>query len=852
MGQKNIVGKVQDAQGEPIAYATVSLLTADSSLVTGAITDEKGAFSISAYGPTPTLPTREGEEDPPHPSLQREGVKSNNNYILQVSFIGYKTVARSIHSGDAKLLITLQEESAELAEVEVKAKRQLIERQFDKIVLNVSNSPFAAGSNGKDLLKKAPGVQVDKDGNVTVNGKSVEVYIDGRPSYLIGNQLKAMLEGTDGSTIEKIEIISNPSAKYDAAGQGGIINIKTKRNMMQGLNGTLTASYGGMYYGDVEKWQNREMFSLNLNYRSEKTYTFATLTQLYVDQNIHVEVGSEVLDTLTQTRTERYDESEYVCDFQYYMAKIGNDWFIDKKNTFGFIFQAPFMIMRQNVPEGRGWGYTKVGDDIVENSMSVLANPIRSQQYTANLNYTHVFNDSLDRELTANMDYNRYAGQQGNSQQNRYYRTAWSQEPFHSAAWRPHLLEAGAYSDTVVTGMDIETDQVVDIYSAKVDFQTRFWQTGVIEAGAKWAMSNTFNRMTTDSTLNGVARPTQHSDFDYSEQVAAVYVSVAKQFGQKFNAKLGLRGEFTHSEGDWISADSTSMKNYFDVFPTAFFGYSPTDKWSMNVSYTRRIKRPNYYQLNPFRTYMDAHNYQEGNLELTPEFNNQVDLNFSYSQYVSLAFNFAHTQDMLSAHMELLPNGNGRQKWVNFGTCTTHGGNLSLTELPLVPKFETGADGTRQMAGAWLALTVNAAYYNFINRSYDGTYLNRNHYASASATLTAYLPKDWTLSVDGNYNTPLTIGYNKTDATWYMGAAVRKMWRKQGLILNIQAQDLLRSVHYRSESFGMAEGNSSYIYQNSRYQHVSLSLTWMFGQQQYVKRRNVGNMEEAERLGGGG
>ncbi len=817
MGQKSISGKVQDAQGDPIAYATVSLLTADSTLVTGAITDEKGAFSLVRPG-------------------------DRTSMILQVSFIGYETVARTIQLNSSstagetpaspEVLITLREESEELAEVEVKAKRQLIERQFDKIVLNVSNSPFAAGSNGKDLLKKAPGVQVDKDGNVTVNGKSVEVYIDGRPSYLSGDQLKAMLEGTDGSTIEKIEIISNPSAKYDAAGQGGIINIKTKRNMMQGLNGTLSASYGGMYYGDVEKWQNREMFSLNLNYRSEKTYTFATLTQFYVDQNIHVEVGSEAQDTLTQTRTERYDESEYVCDFQYYMLKVGNDWFIDKKNTFGFIFQAPFMIMRQNVPAGRGWGYTKVGNDIVENSMSVLENPIRSQQYTANLNYTHVFNDSLDRELTTNVDYNRYAGQQMNSQQNTY---------FHNS-----------FADTTRMGMVINTDQKVDIYSAKVDFQTRFWQTGMIEAGAKWAMSNTFNRMTTDSTVNDVARETLHSDFDYSEQVAAVYISVAKQFGQKFNAKLGLRGEFTHSEGDWISADSTSMKNYFDVFPTAFFGYNPTDKWSMNVSYTRRIKRPSYYQLNPFRTYLDAHNYQEGNLELTPEFNNQVDLNFSYSQYVALAFNFAHTQDMLSAHMELLPNGNGRQKWVNFGTCTTHGGNLSLTELPLVPKFETGADGTRQMTGAWLALTVNAAYYNFINRSYDGTYLNRNHYASASATLTAYLPQDWTLSVDGNYNTPLTIGYNKTDATWYMGAAVRKMWRKQGLILNIQAQDLLRSVHYRSDSFGMVEGNSSYYYQNSRYQNVSMSLTWMFGQQQYMKRRKVGDMDEASRLGGGG
>ena len=210
--QSNLAGKVQDTQSAPIAYATVSLLRTDSTLVTGTITDDAGVFALSA---------------------------PSGKYLLQVSYIGYRTVCRKVQSGDVNLLLTLSEESKQLGEVEVKAKKQLIERQFDKIVLNVSNSPFAMGSNGKDLLKKAPGVNVDKDGNVTVNGKSVEVYIDGRPSYLSGEQLKAMLEGTDGSTIEKIEIISNPSAKYDASGQGGIINIKTKRNMMRGLNGTL-------------------------------------------------------------------------------------------------------------------------------------------------------------------------------------------------------------------------------------------------------------------------------------------------------------------------------------------------------------------------------------------------------------------------------------------------------------------------------------------------------------------------------------------------------------------------------------------------------------------------------------
>lgn len=804
--QKTISGKVQDIRSTPIAYATVSLMQSDSSLVTGAITDNAGAFTLSA---------------------------PSGKYLLQVSFVGYQTTCQTVKAGDKDLLLTLREETAQLGEVEVKAKKQLIERQFDKIVLNVSNSPFAMGSNGKDLLKKAPGVNVDKDGNVTVNGKSVEVYIDGRPSYLSGQQLKAMLEGTDGSTIEKIEIISNPSAKYDASGQGGIINIKTKRNMMRGLNGTLSAAYGGMYYGDINKYQNMEMFSLNLNYRTAKTYTFGSLTQVYTNQNVGMEIGSTYLDTLTRTTTERYDKSEYACDFQYYMAKIGNDWFIDSVNTFGFIFQAPIMLMRQDVPDGQGYGWTKVGNDTTENSMLTISSPMFSQQYTANLNYTHVFNDSLERELTVNADYNRNGWKQDNTQSNTYtYPTM---------------------PDSVLrTGLDIRTNQAVDIYSAKLDFQTRFWQTGMIETGAKWALSNTDNRMTTDSLLNGISRPTAHSDFTYSEHVAALYISLAKQFGKHFNAKLGLRGEYTHSNGNWLSADSTSVKDYFNLFPTAFLGYNPTDKWAMNISYTRRIKRPSYYQLNPFRSYIDAHNYTEGNPELTPEFNNQVDLNFSWSQYVSLAFNFSHTQDMFSQRAEILPNGDGRMKWLNFGTCTTHGGDLSLTELPIVPKFVTGEDGSRTMQGAWLALTVNGGYYHFINRSYDGLYDNRSHWGYVSANLNAYLPKDWTISIDGSYNAPVVNGYNYQSEFIYTGVAVHKMWMEKGLIFNLQLQDALRTLRGRNESLGLAEGNRSYTASDYRNQKVMFSVTWMFGQQQYVKHRKVGDLDESSRLGSGG
>lgn len=439
----------------------------------------------------------------------------------------------------------------------------------------------------------------------------------------------------------------------------------------------------------------------------------------------------------------------------------------------------------------------------------------------------------MERELTANIDYNRNGWKQQNEQSNTYtYPT------------RP---------DSVLhTGLNIKTNQIVDIYSAKLDFQTRFWQTGMIETGAKYALSNTDNRMTTDSLLNDCQSLAAHSDFSYSEHVAALYISLAKQFGQHFNAKLGLRGEYTHSNGNWRSADSTSTKDYFNLFPTAFLGYNPTDKWAMNISYTRRIKRPSYYQLNPFRTYIDAHNYAEGNPELTPEFNNQVDLNFSYSQYVSLAFNFSHTQDMFSQRTEILPNGDGRMKWKNFGTCTTHGGNLSLTELPLVPKFVTGEDGSRTMQGAWLALTVNGGYYHFINRSYDGLYDNRSHWGYVSANLNAYLPKDWTISIDGSYNAPVVNGYNYQSEFIYTGVAVHKMWMEKGLIFNLQLQDALRTLRGRNESLGLAEGNSNYTAQEYRNQRLTFSVTWMFGQQQYVKHRKVGNLDESSRLGSGG
>ena len=822
---ETVKGSVVDSRGEAMPYVTISVLAKDSTLLTGAITDEDGKYEISA--PSLERVKSSARSDCRWPSVELPG----EGFLIQASYVGYQT---AFGGPD----FVLKEETEHLQELEVKAKKPLIERQMDKLVVNVSASPLSAGSNGNDILRRAPGVRIDKDGNITVNGKSVEIWVDGKPSYLSGQQLKAMLDGTDGNTIEKIEIISNPSAKYDASGQGGIINIKTKRNMMKGLNGMLSAAYGGMYFGDVKRWLSNEMFSLNLNYRSEKTYTFGQFTQVFAQNDIDFESYRET------PFLKNYSYSDYAMNFQYYMLKLGNDWYIDSLNTLGFILQVPFMDVDQHIVPGRNSAYMIQGADTT-NSTTNSQNRLKAPQHTANLNYTHTFSEALERELTVNIDYNRYNNGSVNFQETNYDKT---------------------FGGINSLGIDIKSRQIVNIYSGKLDFQTKFWKTGMIEAGVKYALSSTDNNMTTDSTRNGDARPTDHNAFRYDEHVAAAYISVGKQFGEHWSVKLGLRGEYTFSHGEWRdnSLDSVINKSYFDPFPTAYIGYTskPLGKLqqpiAVSASYTRRIKRPSYWMLNPFTSYVDAYTIQKGNTNLTPEFNNDVELHFSWTQYLNMTFNFAHTQDMFSSKITILPSGIGYSQWINFGTCTTHGFNISLTELPLVPKYITMEDGSKSMQGAWLALTVNAGWLHFINKSYekqdDGTpdYIMKSHYGYVGGTLSAYLPKDWTMTFDANWSSPMITGYDKSGSTWFASFGVRKMWMKKGLIFNLNVQDLLRSLSFRSDDMSQQAGYKSWYKNTIRQQRVMFSLTWMFGQYQQHKNRKVGSLDESSRLGGGG
>ena len=301
LSASGISGYIQTNEGTGLPFVTVSLLKADSSLVTGTISCDDGSFRLSLSFPS----------------------SDKVNYILKASYIGYETQYLNLSAATDTIIIRLHEETEQLAEVVVLQKAPLVERRMDKIVMNVASSPLAVGNNGKDILKKAPGVHIDRNGKITVNGKPIEVYIDGRPSYLSGEQLKAMLEGTDGATIDRLEIITQPSSKYDAAGQGGIINIKTKRNRSKGLNGSVSAGYGGMYWRDLKEYMQDEHVSFNLNYRGAKTYTAVSLTQQFGDRTETYQAATNTSEDtrLTQNRTRNKK--------QYYLFKLSNDFLLD-------------------------------------------------------------------------------------------------------------------------------------------------------------------------------------------------------------------------------------------------------------------------------------------------------------------------------------------------------------------------------------------------------------------------------------------------------------------------------------------------------------------------------------------
>lgn len=814
-GQPWVKGTVVDkSNSTALPFATVVLMTVDSTVVTGAVTDEMGDFHLK--------------------------VPKRGEYVLTASFIGYNTVtiALKVEGEQTQLApIALEPDAKMLEAVQVVDRAPIVEQKMDKLVMNVSKSVFAQGSSALDLLRKAPGVSIDREGNVLLNGQPVAVWIDGRPSHLDGKSLETLLQGTDGTNIDRIEVIANPSAKYDAEGQGGIVDIRTKHHFAQGLDGSLSVKAGGMGFGrELEYRPHRNQFFMeqgvnaNVNFRTEKTNTFVQLAEQ--SQQIGVNLTNMAQYSLGGVALKQYSGSLVNVETKGLTLKLGNDWYIDSSNTVGAIFTMPFSSVRQW--DDSSYSYQSVSDNVWQMIRSVPVTEYSLSQYIGNLNYTHIFDPSRSAEITANLDYFHNITNSNNQQDNHFLPCLPLMEPRLLPVDSTHYL-------------NLYSDNTIDIYSAKADYQSLVFGSYMLEAGAKYALSHTDNNLTQIrgvgySGNDSILGSTIHNPFDYTEHVGALYATVAHQFSPSWSAKAGLRGEYTYA----YNTSHTVAQDYFDLFPTLFVGYNSADFSKRGgLTYSRRITRPNYNQLNPFQNYVDAHTSNMGNPDLKPSYSDNVSLTAGFGRYLTLMANFIYTKDQLTVIPTLDPStGNQVMHYDNFGSTTLMGGGLAFTEFPI---------------GKVLTFSLNAHAYDY--RSYDAASTSRvagqtsaptvydkhSLLASAYAVLTLNLPAQWKVQIDGYYSTPIIVGYLHTSSNELVNLGVKKSAFDGRLLFSLQVNDIFRTM---SNSFDVlyADGVVSKFEQNYLMQKVTLGVQWKFGSaQKPLRQRNVGTLDELER-----
>jgi hypothetical protein len=603
---QKITGLVQEANGQAAGFSTVTLhKSSDSTLVKGAITGEDGAFELNGV--------------------------SSGVYFLKATLIGAgdAVIPAFEYAGGDKTLETVVLKAAEnqLAEVAVVARRPPVEVKADKTILNVEGTVNSTGLNVLELLRKAPGVTVDNNENVNVRGKNaVRVMIDGREVPLDGKDLAAQLKGMQAADIANIEIISNPSAKYDAAGNAGIINIRMKKNKALGTNGNfgMEAIYGETLKGGA---------NISLNHRGKKFNLFGSANGFYGDwHNRQNFLREQLQDTLRADgvpgedwRVFNQKNKEY-SENRYRGFRAGADWFVHDYHTVGVLVSGS-----ANPGDWYSSSVASISDRHSVNridSLLVATNHQASDRKDLNINLNYRFADTSGHSFNVDLDRGAYRIR-GASYQPNFYRNAGNSELIREAIYRNN------------------TPTDINIMTAKADYEQRFWK-GMLGVGLKYSDIETFNTFDFFNVINGesVKNEAQSNSVDYTERTTAAYVNYNRPVGKKLNIQAGLRMENTDYKG--IGKDSVFTNNYTEFFPSAAITYTFTPKVGLNITYSRRIDRPSYQDLNPFENKLDELTYQKGNPMLRPQFTNSFEISPTYSGYPIMTLGYSHTKDVFT------------------------------------------------------------------------------------------------------------------------------------------------------------------------------------------------------------
>lgn len=600
-GIANVRGKVLTIDKQAVENATVTLLSAaDSTNVRTVFSEKSGVFGFQEVKP--------------------------GQYLVRVTQVGFTTLlSKPFTVSEESELITIESfvmslNIATMDEVRVESKKPFVEKKLDRIIVNVENSIVSAGSSVLDVLERAPGVVVNQESSINLQGKQgVVVMIDGKPTPLSGSDLITYLKGIPSSNIAAIEIITQPSARYDAAGNAGIINIKFKKDQRQGLNGTLTASYGqGRYH--------KPSASTTLNYRKKSWNLFGSLSYIRPLNFTRFYINRKFFDT-DRSLLSIFDQTSYIRQpIASQNARFGVDYYVGKKTIIGLLFN---LNQNNNSRDGSTNSIiTQPSGELDYNTRTSIGMKERRFNGFANINLKHVF-DSTGTELSADIDYGE----------------------FSAKTFQDVMSSDFDKNNSVLRSSELETDQrgTITVRSAKADFVKSIRGNGKLEAGVKFSLVRSDNDVKFFDIVNDapVLDNSRSNHFIYDENVNAAYTSYSKEL-KKIDFQIGLRMEQTVTRGRQLSSGESFSRNYVNLFPSISFNQKISPVHQLSFSYARRIDRPSYRQLNPFKIFVDPYTYVEGDPSLKPVFTNVYEFTHNYKGGIMTTLSYSSTRDVIT------------------------------------------------------------------------------------------------------------------------------------------------------------------------------------------------------------
>lgn len=807
-GSGKISGTLLNNAGKPLQSVSVSLLKAkDSSLVKVAVTGKEGKYEF-------------------------EDVAAGDYFLIATSVGFEKTFSEffSINtSGPSVQLKTLQmqEIAKGLDGVTVTGKRPFIETKIDKTIVNVDASPTSAGATAMEVLEKSPGISVDNDGNISLRGKAgVIIMLDGKLSYLSAADLANLLKNMPASALDQVEIMTNPSSKYDASGNSGIINIKTKKGKNAGFNGSVMAGITSSIYKprDATYFIPKSQNSINFNWRKGKINFFGNYNPNVFRGRNTLTFENRFLDDNKNITGYNNTETRFKFGNNNHTLKLGLDWYADKKNIFGIVVSG-FTFSGHPTPVTVG-DLSDVNRQLESRLVSNTENKIKFKNGTLNLNWKHNF-DTTGKELTADFDYVAYSSISDMILTTDYYNNLLQQTG--TSSLKGHLP-----SD-------------IDIYTFKTDYVHPVIG-GRIEAGLKFSYVKNNNGVNYENFINGKWEEDQvrSNHFIYDENINAAYLNYSKQV-KKWSFQAGLRIENTIAHGNQLGNQVIQQTKFkrdtTNLFPTAFISYTLNDKNSLTVSYGRRINRPNYRDLNPFTYFLDSLSYQQGNIYLKPQYTHNIELTHAFMGKFITTLNYSSTDDVISQIIKLDPNNPDSK--------------IRFVTVDNVAKFRnTGISVTAPIKVAkWWTANI---FTNVFNNQYEGVYDTINidlSFTSFMVNITNNFNfgKGYSGEISGFYRYKGINNLTEMQPIYQMSFGVQKQVMKGKGTLRLNIRDPFAWQKFEGlTKYGRIDGD---FLSRPDIRQVTATFTWRFGQngqQNQPRRRSSSSEDEQNRVGSGG